>query len=273
MIHLFFYTDILFFTFNLMLVLFVLIVLIVGIFLIKRGIQKKLNNIILMGFALLMMITGFMIGFIPVIGFLIREILAVTGFTLFVVFTNITFYKERKKLGTIILAICTLLMINQIIFQLMVDFIYPDDIIIHYTKIALDLPFNLLVFNWMAYASYSAYKHLKGADIAPWIKMRYRLISISSFIMGFHSIPEFFQPFEIPFGNPNNLVSLSVFGAVAIISLSFVIGFGLAWLMPNWFKNYLNRNYHPIEEKILSEEELMELIRNQINNRGSYGNN
>jgi hypothetical protein len=228
-----------------------------------------------MGFAFLAMTLGFLTQFfIETYGYLIREILVLIGFVFFIVFTNSTFYKQDKRnLGSYILIIGILFAIIQIIFQILVDFIFPDDIIIHYAKIALDLPFNLLVFNWMAYASYSAFIRIKNESIAPWIKARYKLIAITALIMSFHSIPEFFQPFEIPIGDYSNLQSLIVFGTISFISITFVILFGLAWIMPKWFKRRLNKNYEPIEEESYSEQELMELIKNQISKRGSYGDN
>ena len=137
---------------------------------------------------------------------------------------------------------------------------------------ALDLPFNLLVFNWMAFAAYSSYIKLRSESITPWIKTRYKLIAFSSFIMSFHSIPEFFQPFEIPMGDPSNIISLIVLGFISTISIIFVVLFGLAWIMPNWLKNMLNRDYTPIEEESYSENELMELIKNQLTKRELYGN-
>jgi len=266
---------ILFYTFSILLVFYFILVCVIGIYLLIRGYQRNLNNIMIMGLAFLAMTLGFLAQFfIETHGFLIREILVLIGFIFFIIFTNSTFYKQHERnLGTYVLILGIAFAGIQLIFQILVDYILPDDRIIHYTKIALDLPFNLLVFNWMAFASFSAFKRIKNESIAPWIKTRYKFIALSSLIMSFHSIPEFFQPFEITIGDFTNLQSLIVFGIIALISLTFVILFGLAWIMPQWFKNHLNKNYEPIEEVSYSEKELMELIRNQISKRGLYGNN
>ena len=265
--------DIMHFAFVIFMLLFFVLVSIIGLFLLIRGYQRKLNNIIIMGVAFLAMTIGFLMQFlIKEYGFLIREILRLIGFTFIIVFTKMTFYKQKSPLSKFILKIGILLAINQFIFQLFVDFITPDNRFIHYTKIALDLPFNLLVFNWMAFAAYSSYIKLRDEQIAPWIKTRYKLIAYSSFIMSFHSIPEFFQPFDTPMGDPSNLTSLIVLGFISTISLIFVVFFGLAWIMPNWLKNVLNRDYTPIEEESYSENELMELIKNQLSSREIYGN-
>ena len=265
--------DIMHLTFGILMLLFFVLVSIIGLFLLIRGYQRNLKNIITMGIAFLAMTIGFLMQFlIKQNGFLIREILSLIGFTFIIVFTNMTFYKHKSHLSNYILIIGILLAINQFIFQLFVDYITPDNRFIHYTKIALDLPFNLLVFNWMAFAAYSSYIKLRAEQIAPWIKTRYKLIALSSFIMSFHSIPEFFQPFEIPMGDPSNLTSLIVLGFISAISIIFVILFGLAWIMPNWLKNLFNKEYSPVEEEYYSENELMELIKNQLYKREIYGN-
>ena len=272
MIHQF-SSDIMHLAFGMLLLLFFVLVSIIGLFLLIRGYQRKLNNIITMGLAFLAMTLGFLMQFlITEHGFLIREILSLTGFTFIIVFTNMTFYRHKAHLGNFILAIGILLAINQFIFQLFVDYIAPDNVFIHYTKIVLDLPFNILVFNWMAVAALYSYIKLRDEQIAPWIKTRYKLIALSSFIMSFHSIPEFFQPFEIPMGDPSNLMSLIVLGFISTISIVFVTLFGLAWIMPNWLKNVLNRGYTPLEEESYSENELMDLIKNQLSRRELYGN-
>ena len=265
--------DLMHLVFGILMLLFFILVFTIGIFLLIRGYQRKLNNIIIMGGAFLAMTIGFLMQFlIKEHGFLIREILSLIGFTFIIIFTNMTFYKHKSHLSNYLLIIGILLAINQFIFQLFVDYITPNNKFIHYTKIALDLPFNLLVFNWMAFAAYSSYKKLRDEQIAPWIKTRYKLIALSSFIMSFHSIPEFFQPFEIPMGDPSNLTSLIVLGFISAISIIFVILFGLAWIMPNWLKNLFNKEYSPVEEEYYSENELMELIKNQLYKREIYGN-
>ena len=265
--------DLMHFVFGILMLLFFVLVSTIGLFLLIRGNQRKLNNIITMGFAFLAMTIGFLMQFlIKEYGFLIREILSLIGFTFIIVFTNMTFYRHKSHLRNYLLIIGILLAINQFVFQLFVDYITPNNRFIHYTKIALDLPFNLLVFNWMAFAAYSSYIKLRNESITPWVITRYKLIALSSFIMSFHSIPEFFQPFEIPMGDPSNIASLLVLGFISTISLIFVLLFGLAWIMPNWLKNMINRDYTPIKEESYSDNELMELIKNQLTKRELYGN-
>jgi hypothetical protein len=197
--------------------------------------------------------------------YFIQEIFITIGFILGVIFTNLTFHKNRKSPAKLILIAVIVLAIIQLIFY-GIDSIERNPFN-YYLKVSLDLPYTFLVFNWLAWSSYSAYKIVKSQDIEPWIKFRYRLISILSFIMSFHGIPEFFQPFDIRWGTPSNLISVAVFGTTAVLSVIFSVGFFFAWIMPNWLKKYLNRNYQPIKDKELTEEELMNLIRKQLTER------
>jgi hypothetical protein len=119
----------------------------------------------------------------------------------------------------------------------------------------------------MAWSSYSAYQKIKNKNIQPWIKVRYKLVAFVSFILSFNNIPEYFQPKGTTWGDPDNIISLAVFGTTAIISVIFAFGFSLAWMMPNWLKKFFNRNYQLLDEKEYTEEELMNLIREQLANK------
>ena len=65
----------------------------------------------------------------------------------------------------------------------------------------------------------------------------------------------------------NNLYSFIAFGIVATLAILFAICFAIAWLMPKKLKQYLNRKYNQLEEKDLSEEELLDLIHTQLNRK------
>ena len=64
-----------------------------------------------------------------------------------------------------------------------------------------------------------------------------------------------------------------IFGITSILTFIFSVGLLLAWLMPNWLKDKLNKDYEPKEDIVFSEEELMTLIRKQLSERRNNGNN
>ncbi len=234
-----------------------------GFYLSIKSTKKKIYNIAIFGFGFIAMSLVFPLGLLEH-GYFIRELIVQIAFILFVVFTNQTFYRNRGFIPKLVLVIVIVSAVNQLVFQLMVDYFFPDNVVIYYLKIVLDIPHNLLVFNWMGFASYSAYKRIETADVEPWIKVRYRMIAIFSFIGSLHFIPELLQPIEYPMGSPASLASVLNFGLLAIITIIYSSGYALAWFMPNRLKRYLNRNYQPVEEETFSEEELMNLIRNQL---------
>jgi hypothetical protein len=256
--------DILFWIFVALLMLFLSTLFTVGIFLLVKGIQRKIVELLCLGTSFTVIPIGFVGNFILNIqsGYLFQEIFVNIGFILAVIFTNLTFHKNRKSPAKLILfVVIALAIIQQIFYGMMAIERTP---LLYYLQAVFDLPYVFLVFNWLAWSSYSAYKIIKNQDIEPWIKVRYRLISILSFIMSFHSLPEFFQPYNTPWGSPSNIISLAVFGTTAIISVIFAFGFSLAWMMPNWLKKYLNRNYQTEKDSEFTEEELMNLVRKQL---------
>ena len=267
------YLEILFWIFVTLLMLFLCTLFTVGIFLLIKGIQRKMLGLSCLGIGFILIPIGFVGNFILNVksGYLFQEIFVTIGFILAVIFTNLTFHKNRKSPAKLILFSVILLAIIQLIFYvLMANERTP---LLYYLQALFDLPYTFLVFNWLAWSSYSAYKIIKNQDIEPWIKVRYRLISILSFLMSFHGIPEFFQPYNTPWGSPSNIISVLVFGTTAVLAVIFSVGFFFAWIMPNWLKKYLNRNYQTVKDSEFTEEELMNLIRKQLTEKGNNGTN
>jgi hypothetical protein len=223
-----------------------------------KGIKNKNQSLILASLGFLSISIGFIGSFILNLGSLYLEICVLIGYVLTVVFTNTSFYKDTKSKAKLVLVCVIFLGFIQIPFFIL------NLSQLYYIRVALDVPYTLLVFNWLAFSSYSVYRRIKIENIQPWIKIRYKLIFIFSFILSLNNIPEFFQPTGTYWGDPTNIVSLLVFGAMATIVIIFSVGFSLAWFMPISLKNYFNRNYAPVNEETLSEEELTLILKNQL---------
>jgi hypothetical protein len=176
-----------------------------------------------------------------------------------------TFHKNRGPLSKIVLTAIIIFGIVQLYFFFVSEFgVWTSEL--YYLRVSLDLVYTLITFNWLAISAFSAYKLIKDQEIEPWVKMRYKLITIFSFIFSFHSIPEFFQPAGVTWGNPSNIVSLQVFGSTAILVVIFSLGFSIAWIMPKWLKRFLNRNYIIDKDILIDEKELLNLIRQELSN-------
>ncbi|MGB5912889.1 MAG: hypothetical protein WBH31_16995 [Promethearchaeia archaeon] len=237
--------------------------IVVGFFLIYKSMQNKIYNLLIGGFGYTSLIIGITGNLIFDLGNLFQEIFVFTSFVLTVIFTNMTFYKSKKKNANYILIVVIILGIIQISYYIIK---VPTAVLI-YIWIALDIPYTLIVFNWLTWSSYSAYKAIKKHNIQPWIKVRYKMIAIFSFILSFHNIPEFFQPLDVGWGNPSNIASLGVFGATAILAAIFSIGFAFAWIMPKKVKNYYNRHYKSLADLEINEKDLLEQLREELSKK------
>jgi hypothetical protein len=232
--------------------------LLISTYFFVKSIKNKNRSLLLSSLGFLSISVGFIGSFILNLGSLYLEICVFIGYILTVLFTNSTFYKDTKSKAKLVL-ICVI-----VLGLIQIPFFILNLRQLYYIRVALDVPYTLLVFNWLALSSYRVYKRIKFENIQPWIKIRYKMIFIFSFILSMNNIPEFFQPTGVNWGDPTNAISLMVFGAMAIIVIIFSIGFSLAWFMPISLKKYFNRNYTPVNEEPLSEEELTNLLRNQL---------
>lgn len=246
------------------LIIFIGVLIVVGIFFLIKGINHKLVNLIIVGLGFISLCLGFIGNFVFGLSEGFQEIFVFICFTCTTVFTYLTFYRNRIIVGRLILISVICLGITQLI---LINATLQGIQGLYYIRVSLDVPYTMIVFDWMAWASYSSYKKLRNEDIQPWIKIRYKLIAIFSFVISFNNIPEFFQPKGTTWGDGSNPISLAVFGVTAILAVTFSIGFGLAWLMPKWFKHRLNKGYETIIEKELTEQELIELIKSQLKDR------
>ena len=263
-------SEILFTIFLVLFGMFIIIMLGVGLFLLIRGIQIKMKNILIAGVGFIILPVGFIGNFVFNLGYFFMEIFVFIAFIFTVVFTNLTFYKKEKFYSNIVFTFVIILGIIQLLLHALNLFF---GINLYYLRVSLDQPYTLLTFNWLACASYKSYKRLREYNIAPWIKLRYKLVAICSFLISFNSIPEFFQPSGINWGDPDNIISLIIFGTTAILVVSFAIGFFIAWIMPTWFKKRINRDYIPSQDREYSEEELMQLIKKQLDEKTPPNNN
>ena len=133
---------------------------------------------------------------------------------------------------------------------------------------------TFLIFFWLGWSSFSTYKRLRDLEIAPWIKMRYKIISVVSFFYPFQGILLFLIPWNSDWADPSDLLSVIQFFVNVIFSLIFIIGMVIAWVIPKKLKNYLNRKkgYKQSEDRDLSEDELMKLITGQLEESTNHGN-
>jgi hypothetical protein len=223
-----------------------------------------------MAFGLVIIAVGFIGRYALNLGINFEEILVSFGFILIVIFTNQTFHKNRNSQGTLILIIIIFLAIFMIVFHTEYVYLFVIEIpherspFTFYLKQGVDLVFTFLTFAWMSWSSNEAYKKLKNQDIEPWIKARYKLISMSSFLISLQGIPEIFRPWDLPPSEITHPSILIIFGITAILAMICSLTITLAWFMPNRLKNYYNKDFSVIEDEEYSEEELIKKISEEL---------
>ena len=264
--------EVLYLMFQLFLITWLGSFLIVGVFFLIRAYQLKLKNLIFGGISLIL-------GAISQIGrqlfnfnLVITRIILSLSFIVVVVFTNTTFHKDRKSnLSKLFLIIIVINFFVQSYLTFLVMTMNSPQVF--YLNVAHDTVNRFIVFGWLAWSVFSAYKEIKFEDIEPWIKARYKILFWVTFIFSFHNLPFFFQPWNIQFGDAGDIRSFIVFGIISVFAIIFAIGWLITWFMPNWFKRYLNKEYQPIKDKEFTEEELMTIIRKQTSEVGPNRNN
>ena len=258
--------NILFIVFIIFFGIFIITLLINSIFFLIKGFKNRMYNIIIIGFGFAILSLGFISNLVLNLGQLFQEFSIFISFILLVIFTNLTFHKNRGFIPNIVLISVIILGLVQIGF-----FIYSIvgtwTLSLYYLRVWLDLPYTFLTFNWLAYSSFSSYLLMKSQKVNPWIKMRYKMVAIFSFIFSFSNIPEFFQPPGTTWAESDNVVSLLVFGITTMLVIVFSLGFALAWIMPTSFKKFLDRNYEIDEEVEYQERELIDLIKKQLSQK------
>ncbi len=266
------FEDILYLVFRIFLIAWLGSFVIIGIFFLIRAYQLNLKNLIFGG-------TGFLMAAISQVGkqffgfnLAITRVLLAISFVLVIIFTNTTFHRDKQSnLPKLIIILgLTLSSIVSVLSYLEMSASSP---LIFYLNVSSDTLLRVISFGWLAWSSYSVYREIKNQDMELWIKARYKILFIVSFIFSFHNVPFFFQPWNISFGDSSNLSSFIVFGAISLFGLTFAIGFSLTWFMPKRFKIFFNKGYQPKEDRNYTEEELMTLIRKQMSEGDPNTNN
>jgi len=164
-------------------------------------------------------------------------------------FIQKTFYQDRKSPFPIFMGLALIV--------LAADILYAEFLPYH-------SPFNWL---WLVWAGYQAYRRIADDQaVDDWIKARYKLViaySGLSLVAPLWTIL-FLIAMVVPavaafIYAPTNILIAQV-GILAFVTAGIVLQY-LAWIMPEKYREWLNRNYQPpakeAAEADLTEEEIM----------------
>ena len=246
--------------FKLFMIAFLSIILVVGLFLVIRAYKISAIGFYYAGLAWLLMVLAQILNQIFGVDVIFYALFSKASFISLVIFTNIIFHKEKKSF------IPKIILISVIIFGIVAwyfDSVRGSSQSFYYLSRIFDFIQASISLDWLAASCFIAYKKFKNLKIAPWIKVRYKIVYIFSPIFTLIYLILIFQPYDLPFGDTSTILGTTTYGLTALISIIYSLAFALAWIMPDRFKNYFNRGFNPLKEEEMSEDDLMKLIRKQ----------
>ena len=236
---------------------------IIAVQLTQVGRRQKLPNLLwLAAFFYITGIGDIFITLSPTTNLLWPFFLAVgLGEVMLVMFIHKTFYQDRKSPYLIFMVIALgILVVDMVLLRVNPEQTYLP----HYN------PFNWL---WLIWVGYQVYKKVaNNPAVEDWVKARYRLIiaySLAALVAPLYSItsliPYISQDFGAWFytGTTGPIIQLvAQVGILAFVTIGIVLEY-LAWVMPERYRKWLNRNYQPpMQDKAeLSEEEVMRKLK------------
>jgi hypothetical protein len=246
----------------------IILQLIVAIFLSIKTIKTKRYNLI-------PLILFFLLNSVRIIFYLIPSLLIIFliiiqfGNILLVIFVKLTFFKGRKSPFTLFLI--SLIIVRFFDFMIRLNFqisipmthVLDESKLIFYDYILFSITFSFLVSHfWLGYVALKYYNSIKSSNIKPWIKRRYQIIGLGSLIYGISIFIYYLIPYNITgtFSFPNIIYIYTILCFTLYYSLSMFI----AWIMPNWLKKRFNKGFKLIKDEEYSENELLDLIKQQL---------
>ena len=165
------------------------------------------------------------------------------------IFLKLNFYKDKKSPFALILS--TIIILETI--SIILEIVFPE-FFFHFRTTFNVL--TMLIGLWYFYVSFDSYRNIKDADyVEDWIKARYKLVMAYGIILMLTALMwQIVLWFIILTGESHLFANLPL---MIVYTASPIIEF-LAWVMPNRFRVWLNRNYTFIDESDkLSDEEIM----------------
>ncbi|TXT57280.1 MAG: membrane protein of unknown function [Promethearchaeota archaeon] len=230
-----------------------------------RAIQLKMKNVYYISFGFFFIAIGFIGSLLFELGLIFEEFFVTTGFIFVALFTYHTFHKDRGSTPGLIILIILLLSVIHFILQII--FSFNPGVLLHLISKFFDIFKTFVIFFWLGVSSYRAYERIKNENVKDWIKMRYKLIAFSAFILSIQAVPELFMPYDVEYGDPQDFITLILFTINIIIALIFSGCFFVSWIIPKSLKNYINRNYQEREFQDLNEIEIIKKVKNDLNKK------
>ena len=220
-----------------------------GVFLVIRARSENVPNLSYLGVGFIIVATSFMGQSIFRIDGVFTVPFEALGYYFLLIMTNKTFYHDvpNKEKGSYLVGL--ILMVIRIALRIH-EYLTPITLSSRLYTICSNIVYSFFIFFWFANAAHHTYRRIKDADVAPWIKYRYRLLSIGSYINAFHYfsnlIPTFYETNIIHYSS----ISTLTLGLILLFNLVYSILMTLAWVMPARLKARWNdrEHYQPVTD-------------------------
>ncbi|MHA1720832.1 MAG: hypothetical protein ACTSWX_02390 [Promethearchaeota archaeon] len=170
-------------------------------------------------------------------------------FVCMVLFIHYTFYLDRKNPTIYFILISVITGITIIIFNILYNFINPIEIYDNIVRIT-QMMGNFFIFSWLIYTSFQSFLLIRNDDtIDDWVKMRYKLVLLYSFI-------GIFVAFAYATLKSTEINFYIIFIFITSIFYQFIQL--IAWVMPKFLRKYFNRHYIHDENSSKMNDELSE---------------
>jgi hypothetical protein len=242
--------------------------LITGIFLLIRTIKiKQLNLIPLVLFFFLNPLEIVLILFVGT-----SNIVNIFSNISLLFFIKFTFFRDRKSSFMYLLVSLIIVKILDFSLKLYIPFSIPLNFVVtssevpyFYLYLTLTSLSVLLSYPWLGLTALKYYHLIKAREIELWVKVRYKLIGYSSLIITINAILYLFMPIDTY--DWEYLNSFIIGLLITINTTIFSIANLFAWVMPKKLKNYFNRHYQATVEENLTEEEIMNKVREDLDKK------
>lgn len=198
----------------------------------------------------------------------IYYIFNLTGHFSLILFVKYTFYTDRRSAFSFVLISAIIIKIFNVIIYAITDIELSSDLYL-IGQITATYIISISSF-WLSFASLSAYNKIKKSNISPWVKKRYLIVGISSLFLAAQSFPIVLFPYRASFESP---LMATITIIIVLLNIIFAMLSLIAWIMPKKLKGYFNKDYSKLEDKELSEEQLLAQVKSQLLKGGLDGNN
>ena len=186
-----------------------------------------------------------------------------------VIFTKLTFYRDRRSIFLYLLISLIIVKVIDFILKIFISFSIPLSFVVSssevpyfYLYLTLTSLSVLLSYPWLGATALKYYHSIKAREIEPWIKIRYNLIGYSSLIITINAVLYLFIPIDTY--DWEHLNSFIIGLLITINTTVFSLANLFAWVIPTRLKNYFNRHYQGVTEEDLTEDEVMNKAREDL---------